>query len=83
MIMQFESLNSEALKTETLAIEGMSCGACVGHVTRALQGLDGVQSAQVSLAEKQAVVTYDSAKVGFAQMAEAVAEEGYAAKPQA
>jgi len=61
----------------------MSCGACVGHVTRALQGLDGVQSAQVSLQDKQAVVTYDPAKVQVARMAEAVADEGYEASPRA
>ena len=70
------------LQTETLDIQGMSCEACVGHVTRALQELDGVQSAQVSLADRQAVVTYDPAKVQRAQMAEAVADEGYEASPR-
>ncbi len=71
------------MRTETLHVDGMSCEACVGHVTRALQGLDGVQSAQVSLADKQAVVTYDPAKVQVAQMLEAVAAEGYEASPRA
>ena len=69
------------MQTETLSVQGMSCAACVGHVTRALEGLDGVQSAQVNLEEQRAVVTYDPAKVGPAQMAEAVAEEGYEASP--
>ncbi len=63
----------------TLNIEGMSCEMCVGHVTRALSGLDGVQSAAVSLPQKTAVVTYDPARVSLGQMAEAVEEEGYAA----
>lgn len=71
------------MQTETLDVQGMSCGACVGHVTRALQALDGVQSAQVSLADEQAVVTYDPAKVQAAQMVEAVVEEGYEASPRA
>lgn len=65
------------MKTETLTVRGMSCGACVGHVTRALEGLEGVQSAQVDLQAEQAVVTYDPARVGPAQMREAAAEEGY------
>jgi len=69
--------------TETLDVHGMSCGACVGHVTRALQALDGVQSAQVSLADKQAVVTYDPAKVQASQMVESIVEEGYEASPRA
>ena len=76
-------MQTETLQTETLDVQGMSCEACVGHVTRALQGLDGVQSAQVSLADKQAVVTYDPARVQAAQMVEAVAEEGYEASPRA
>lgn len=69
------------MQTVTMSVEGMSCGACVGHVTRALQGLDGVQSAQVSLQDKRAVVTYDPAKVQAAQMTEAIADEGYEALP--
>ncbi len=69
------------MQTVTMSVEGMSCGACVGHVTRALQGLDGVQSAQVSLQDKRAVVTYDPTKVQVAQMTEAVADEGYEASP--
>lgn len=71
------------MQTETLDVQGMSCGACAGHITRALQALDGVQNAQVSLADKQAVVTYDPAKVQVIQMVEAVAEEGYEASPRA
>lgn len=70
------------MHTETLNVQGMSCEACVGHVTRALKGLDGVQSAQVSLESKQAVVAYDPAKVGTAQMVQAVSEEGYEATPR-
>jgi len=60
----------------------MVCDACVGHVTRALTGLDGVQSAVVSLDDHQAIVTYDPAVVTVAQMQEAVADEGYEAAPR-
>ncbi len=70
------------MQTETFTVEGMSCAACVGHVTRALQGLDGVQSAQVSLDDKQAIVTYDPSKVQAAQMIGAIVEEGYEASPR-
>ncbi len=69
------------MQTVTMSVEGMWCGACVGHVTRALQELDGVQSAQVSLQDKQAVVSYDPAKVQVVQMTEAIADEGYEASP--
>ena len=55
------------------------CEACAGHVTKALAGLDGVQSASVSLENAQATVTYDPAKVQMSQMREAIEEEGYEA----
>lgn len=71
------------MQTQILNVEGMVCDACVGHVTKALQGLDGVQAAQVSLNDQQAVVTYDAAKVQVTQMMEVIAEEGYKATPRA
>jgi copper ion binding protein len=67
------------METKTLSVQGMMCDACVGHVTKALAGLDGVQSAKVDLTAGQAVVTYDPAKVGVRQMQGAVADEGYEA----
>ena len=69
------------METQRLDVQGMMCDACVHHVTNALQGLDGVQSAQVNLQDKQATVTFDPAKVTMQQMADAVAEEGYTATP--
>lgn len=70
------------MQTETLDVQGMSCGACVGHVTRALQALDGMQFAQVSLEANEAVVTYDPAKVQVDQMVQAIEDEGYTAAPR-
>ncbi len=55
------------------------CAACVGHVTKALSDLEGVQKADVSLENSAATVTYDPARVQIAQMADAVTEEGYEA----
>ncbi len=67
------------METKTFNITGMMCAACVGHVTKALLGLEGVQKADVSLENSAATVTYDPAKVQIRQMTEAVAEEGYEA----
>ncbi len=67
------------METKTLSVQGMMCEACVGHVTKALMGLNGVQSASVSLGKAQAMVTYDPAKVQVSQMQEAIEEEGYEA----
>lgn len=65
------------METKTLKITGMMCDACVGHVTKALVSLEGVEKADVSLQNNAATVTYNPAKVQVARMVEAVADEGY------
>ncbi|MCQ2981974.1 MAG: cation transporter, partial [Treponemataceae bacterium] len=43
-----------SMKTVELSIEGMMCMHCVGHVTKALNAIEGV-TAEVSLENKNAV----------------------------
>jgi len=64
--------------TTELKIEGMTCGHCVRGVTQALQGVSGVQHAEVSLQEGNAIVTHDGSATLDALRA-AVEEEGYRA----
>jgi copper chaperone CopZ len=45
-----------------------------------LERLDGVAEADVSFKEKQAVVTYEPAKVTVQQMIEAVGRSGFGAE---
>ncbi|HJP18242.1 MAG TPA: heavy-metal-associated domain-containing protein [Nitrospinota bacterium] len=40
-------------------IEGMSCGHCVGRVTKVLTGIEGVSDVDVNLDEKRALVSLD------------------------
>lgn len=47
------------------------------RVTAALREVEGVSDAQVSLAEKRAVVTYDPARVEPAALAAAIRGAGY------
>ena len=51
-------------------------------VKKALEGLKGVNSAQVSLKEKLARVTYEKGVVTIEQMIEAVKGVGFRATPQ-
>jgi copper ion binding protein len=60
----------------TLKVDGMSCDHCVKHVTEALEGIEGVQSAVVSLADENAVVEHGDG-VSLALMKAAVEEAGY------
>ena len=66
------------MQTLNLKISGMSCGACVSHVTRALQSAPGVQSAVVDLASQSARVEGENLDVE--QLKAAVEEEGYEAQ---
>jgi copper chaperone CopZ len=60
---------------KTLSIEGMSCDHCVHHVKTALTEVSGVESAEVDLAKKSAVVT--GGNLDDVALKAAVAEAGY------
>ena len=66
--------------TNQLGVEGMTCGNCVNHVTKALESVSGVASASVDLAAARATVEYDPAETTIATMASAVKEAGYTLK---
>ena len=62
--------------TKTIHIEGMMCAHCEATVKKALEALDGVQSAAVSHEAGTAVVTL-SAPVEDAALAAAVQAKDY------
>jgi copper chaperone len=64
----------------TLKVTGMSCTHCVHAVTAALEAAPGVKRAQVDLQAGRAVVDYDETRVTPRQLANVVADEGYAAE---
>ncbi len=63
----------------TLNISGMSCGHCVGRVTQALAGVDGVRAEDVRIGS--ATVSYDAGKTSVAQIVEALDSAGYSVQP--
>jgi copper chaperone len=76
---QLES-NEPEVRTTTLALAGMSCGACVRHVTRALDGMTGVVHVHVDLRSNKASVEHLPAFVDAASLIAAVRDAGYAAR---
>ena len=60
---------------ETLAIEGMTCGSCVRHVRTALEQIDGVEVASITIGSVE--VDYDASVIGRDAIIEAIREEGY------
>jgi copper chaperone CopZ len=65
------------LQTTHVAVEGMSCGSCVRHVTRAIEGLTGVVRAEVDLSRGHAVVDHRDSWVGDAGLIAAIEDAGY------
>lgn len=64
---------------KTLKIEGMMCPRCVAHVTKALQGVEGVAEVDVNLKKKTAVLTFEKV-VENELLINAVTEAGYEVK---
>ena len=60
-----------------LPISGMHCAACAGRVENALQGLVGVQQAQVNFATEKATVHFDSGALDRQTMRRRIEEIGY------
>jgi Cu2+-exporting ATPase len=52
-----EMKTEEKTMTKTIEIEGMMCPRCEAHVKKALEAVDGVESASASHEENKAVVT--------------------------
>ena len=61
---------------KTVYINGMMCSHCTAHVQTALGALDGVESVEVSLEDKKAVLTLNK-NVDDAVIKNAVREAGY------
>jgi copper chaperone len=65
----------------TMNIGGMSCGHCVGAVTKALKSLDGVDVEQVAIGK--ATVSYDPSATSPERIVWVLTDEGYAVIPAA
>ena len=61
-----------------IKVSGMMCQHCVAHVTKALQGVEGVTEAAVSLENNNAVVTL-AQDVADDVLKKAVTDAGYEA----
>ena len=61
----------------TLHVRGMTCAACVGHVTEAILAVPGVSNAQVSLATNSALVEYAPETLDLSEVGASVREAGY------
>ena len=71
-----EKQTDEVTMQKIIHVEGMMCKHCVKAVTNAVQAVDGVESVEVSLEEKTAVVTL-AKEVSDAELKAAVEAEDF------
>ena len=77
--------NNPAAQTVTFPVAGMTCAACVHHVTQALRAVDGVSAVSVNLATERATISLTPTTAAadtdsdsdIAALAAAVAAAGY------
>lgn len=66
-----------AVETATIAIDGMTCGGCVGAVKIQLKRTEGVTAYEVSLDDGEAVVTFDPSVTSPEAIAESISKAGF------
>ena len=75
-----ETKKKEKLQTSTLKISGMHCASCSTILTRALQKVDGVQSAVVNYSTEKGTITYNPQKTTEEDLLQTVQKKGYGAE---
>ena len=66
-------------KTVTIKVEGMKCAKCSASVTKALRATEGVDDAQVSWENGEAVIKYDDQKLTETKLREVINSTGFKA----
>jgi copper chaperone CopZ len=80
LVLAFSSIGALAItKKSTIRIDGMMCSKCTASVAKALKATKGVESVEVNLEKKEAVVQYDDEKVTEAQLREVINATGFKA----
>ncbi|KAK6833603.1 Cu2+-exporting ATPase [Apiospora arundinis] len=65
--------------TTTIAIEGMTCGACTSAVEGGFTGVDGVLRFNISLLAERAVIAHVPSKLSADKIAEIIEDRGFGA----
>ncbi|KAL7945130.1 heavy metal translocatin [Trichoderma barbatum] len=63
--------------TTTVAIEGMTCGACTSAVEGGFQGVEGVLKFNISLLAERAVISHDVTKLSPDKISEIIEDRGF------
>lgn len=71
------------MKKITLRSQELSCPSCVAKIEKALDAVDGVETAKVHFNTGRIEIQYDDARAEVDDLVKAVRSAGYEAKPAA
>jgi len=71
--------NKTPTSTTTVAIEGMTCGACTSAVEGGFTNVPGVKSFNVSLLSERAVIEHDATVISVETILETIEDRGFGA----
>jgi Cd2+/Zn2+-exporting ATPase/Cu+-exporting ATPase len=74
--MMTANINDHVEKIE-IGIKGMDCADCARHIKKSIESVPGVAEAEVLFSSQKAVVSFDPAKAGPADIRKAVEGAGY------
>jgi Cu+-exporting ATPase len=63
----------------TVAIEGMTCGACTSAIETGFSGVDGVKQFNISLLAERAMIVHDPSKLSVEKITEIIEDRGFGA----
>ena len=78
--MQTIPVQRETVQITRFSVGGLSCGACVRHITRALEGMSGVIHVDVDLQKNEAEVRHLAHDVDEASLVATIRDAGYQPK---
>jgi len=78
---EFEEQDGKPCARSVLLVQGMYCAACADTVETALEGVPGVQAAQVHAATRRLTIRWDPAVTRMSELAQRVGRTGYRLLP--
>ena len=70
----------DKVATTTVAIEGMTCGACTSAIEAGFKDLEGLVQFNVSLLAERAIIVHDPVKLSAEKIAEIIEDRGFDAR---
>lgn len=77
---QDSETGTSSVMSTTIAIEGMTCGACTSAVEKAVKGKPGVLRFDISLLAERAVIIHDTNDITATTIAESIEDTGFDAR---